>query len=431
MKIYFSTGTFGKSSGGLKGNLYHLTNYIHSELANLNFNSNFEEFWFTLLYPPMFRASSDFGNETKFAGYYSKLPYCRINRKFKSINLTLKAPELSEYFEKEIIKESGNLIEIEEKFKNLDETQIAIAVIDKYFDAVSLIKSKLKSGDIFDAEIFINFLTDLKSKINPIFLEHLNSKQSEREHKQIIEKSLEKRKQRRLTDKPKDKAIRDIRVFYNSLPNKSLYPFDFQFIEIFLNLLSKKQFKCPTYHHLYIAVGQTFEEALKTAYAYEDWFIYGIATIEYDKYQGSNEKQKEEMVFEIISEGLLDIAKIDKLDIKSLEEVITEIKVKGIGTELIFQTIENNSHELIISYFSGTYENECPIFINIKDKATGKSKRLQIGKAQNYQIYDWLHNVKLTMGMILIKSGDSDRADMNLKNKPRTMEFKIAELLQS
>ena len=40
MKIYFSTGTFGKSSGGLKGNLYHITNYIQSELATLNFNLN-------------------------------------------------------------------------------------------------------------------------------------------------------------------------------------------------------------------------------------------------------------------------------------------------------------------------------------------------------------------------------------------------------
>ncbi len=166
MKIYFSTGTFGKSSGGLKGNLYHITNYIQSELATLNFNSNFEEFWFTLLYPPMFRASNGFGNETKFAEYYSKLPYCRINRKFKSINLTLKAPELSEHFEKELINESSILFEIEDKFKNLDETQIAITVIDKYLDAVSLINSKLKSDDIFDTEIFLNFLTDLKSKIN-------------------------------------------------------------------------------------------------------------------------------------------------------------------------------------------------------------------------------------------------------------------------
>jgi hypothetical protein len=73
MKIYFSTGTFGKSSGGLKGNLYHLTNYIQSELENLNFNSNFEDFWFTLHYPAMFRDLNGFGDETKFSEYQS--PY--------------------------------------------------------------------------------------------------------------------------------------------------------------------------------------------------------------------------------------------------------------------------------------------------------------------------------------------------------------------
>lgn len=430
MKIYFSTGTFGKSSGGLKGHLYHLTNYIQSELANLNFNSNFEEFWITLLYPPMFRDSNGFGNETKFAEYYSKLPYCRINRKFKAINLTLKAPELSEHLEKELINESSIQFVIEDKFKNLDEAQIAIAVIDKYLEAVSLINSKLKGDDIFDSEIFLNLLTDLKNKMNPTFLEYLNSTQSEAEHKKIVQKSLEKREQRRLIEKTKDKKIRDLRVIYNELPNKSLYPYDFLFSEIFLNLLSKKQFKCPTYHHLYIAVGQTLEAALKTACAYEDWHIYGVTTIDFDKYQKSNEKQKEEMVFEIISDGLLDIATIDKLDIKALKEVISEIKIKGIRTELIYQTIENNTYELIISYFSGTYEDECPIFINIKDKVTGKTNRLEIGKAQNYQIYDWLQNVQLSKDTVLIKSGDSDRAEMNLKNKPRTMKFIIAELLQ-
>ncbi len=245
----------------------------------------------------------------------------------------------------------------------------------------------------------------------------------------MLESAIDLREQRKKVHKPKDKLIRDLRVYYTGLPQKALYPYDYQYSEIFKNLLKKKKFTCPTYHHLYIQVEKTIEDCLRRSIPMEDWYVYGIAVIDYEKYVKQAHKEKENIVVEIIVNGLKDIANIDGLDISIIDEVTNEVKQNGLDTELEYTTIEDKNHKLVISYLSKSMEEECPIYFSLTEKSSNNYRKVQIGRAEHSVIYYWLQKVILTKTQIKIKSSSSAAADVYLENKARNMTYEIKELL--
>lgn len=226
-----------------------------------------------------------------------------------------------------------------------------------------------------------------------------------------------------------NQRIKDFRVYYVDLPIKVLYPFDYQYVEIFKNLLKKNGLVCPTYHHLYIQVAKTIEEGLKHSLALDPRYTNGVSVIDYDRYLKQTDKEKEQTVFDVIVNGLMYIVDRDKLDLSIVDKTIEEIKKKGLDTELEYLTIENNKYKLTISYLSGSMEEECPIYFNLIEKDSHIFKRIQIGAARNDQIYFWLQKVTLTNTQIKVKSSASFEADIYLKGKARNMMFKINDLL--
>ena len=429
MKIYLSPSTVGRYGGGLKGNLSFLDRIIQERLDNSDFKSSFEELWVTLSYPPMYILPGIVGMEKNFNEFYSKLPTSRLNRRYKKIDVNLQAPEFSEHFDKEEQKKYKNKFKIKKEFQNITDVDLAKIFIDKFLQAGQIIKEKLKKDDIFQVDTFNQVLENLKTEITSDFLNSSSKEQKTQVVDEYIKRALDHRKKRANTDKPKDKAIRDLRVYYNGLPNKALYPYDYQFVEIFMNLLHKNGLICPTYHHLYIQVGEKEEDCLKNSIPLEDWYVNGISTIDYQGYNAKSEKEKEDVVFNAIVQGLEDIFTIDKLDKTILEKVIADIKKKGLDTELEWKTLENKKYHLRVSYFSRSMEDQCPIYFTLTDQLTSKSKRIEIGKADNSQIYYWLQKINLTNSKIKVKSSDSVKADVWLKDLPRTMEFDINEIM--
>lgn len=430
MKIFLSPNTAGRYGGALKGNLRHLDRFIQNELSNSEFKSSFDELWLTLSYLPMYVLPGVVGMEIAFQKHYESFPYSRLNRRYKKIDITLKAPEFSEHFDKEEQKKYKHTFEIESQFKNISEVKLAQILIDKYLEAGEILSSKLKKEDVFDIEIFKQVLVIIKQKINPDFLQDLNTIQKGEVQDDTLKRANLLRSERQKVDKPKNKLIRDLRVYYNGLPNKALYPYDYIYTEIFLNLLVKEGLMCPNYNHLYIQVAKTNEEALKNSFSLEDWYVNGIAIIDYDKFQILTDKEKENQVFQIILNGLKDIADIDHLDTTIIESVANRIKENGKDTELHFKTIENDNYKLIITYFSRSMEEECPIFFNLTDKTRNITKRHQIGKADNSQLFLWLQKITLNNKYIRIKSSDSIRGQVWLKDKPTELEFEIVELMK-
>ncbi len=430
MKIYLSPNTAGRYGGALNGNLRYLGRLIEHELNHSSFCASFDELWLTLSYPPMYVLPGVIGIEVTFKKYYDTFPYSRLNRRYKKIDITLKAPEFSEHFDKEEQKKYEHQFDIEPQFKNIPEALLGQILIDKFLEAGEIIKSKLKKEDVFAFQSYKNVLLAIKQKINLDFLQELNSTQKVAVKEDTLNKANTLRNERQKANKPKDKCIKDLRIFYSSLPNKALYPYDYMYSEIFLNLLAREGLMCPTYDHVYIRVSKTFDEALRNSFSAEDWYVYGLAVMDYDRYQTLSEKEKEAEVFQTILSGLRDIATIDKLDMTLIDKVANHIKEHGLNTELIFKIIENETYKLVITYFSRSMEEECPIFFNLTDKTKNITKRHHIGKAENSQLFLWLQKVTLNNKKIKIKSSDSIRGDVWLKDKPKTLEFDIAELMQ-
>lgn len=429
MKIYLSQATADRGGIGLIGNLQYLLRSIQNELNDSAFKSSFNELWLTIAYPPMYVLPGVVGSEVTFNQYYNSYPYSRMNRRFKKIDITLKAPEFSEYFDKEDQQAFNNKFEIEPQFKNITEAELGKILIDKFLEAGEIINSKLKKDDAFDLENYNKVLLSLRQQITPAFLQDLHLAQKDVVKDEILNRALQLRSERRNADKPKNKRILDLRVYYSGLPNKALYPYDYIYGHIFLNLLAKDGLMCPNYTHLYIQVATTFEEALKNSFS-SDWHIHGLAVINYDKYKTLSDKEKENEVFRIILTGLKDIADIDKLDTQLIDKVANKIIEKGVDTELHFKTIENTKYKLVVTYFSRSMEEECPIYFNLTDKVKNITKRHQVGKAINLQLFLWFQKIILNNKKIKIKSSNSVLAQVWLYEKPTALEFDIEDLMK-
>ncbi len=431
MKIYVSPKTVGKYGGALNGNLRFLPNVIQSALDNSGFKSTFDELWVTLAYPPMYVLPGVVSMVKQYFEFYDKFPYSRLDRRYKKIEITLKAPEFSEHFD---LKEQGNYsdkFEIENQYKNLTETDLAKTLIDKYLEVGEIIDSKTKKEDTFDLDHFKTTLISLRDKVSPDFLETINKEQTIKINDEVLDRAIKIREERKRANKVKDKKVRDLRIYNNGFPNKTLYPYDFQFTEIFRNLLRHSDLLCPAYHHLYIQASKTFEDGLRNSFSIEDWYVNGISVLDLEKYLKSNDSEKEQMIINLIYNGLLDIATIDNLDVSIIENVTDKVKIKGLDTELVFSQVESTNHVLTITYLSRSMEEKCPVFFNILDKKTKHSNRIEIGRADNSQIYFWLQKVTLTKDKIKVKSSTSIEANVYLQDKPRTMEFDIREILNT
>lgn len=429
MNIYFRSYTAGRVGSWLNGNLTHFDRYIRSELDKSGFTSTFNDLWLTLAYPPLYVLPGVVGIEKQFMEYYKTLPYSRLERRFKRINISIQAPEFSEHFDNNEKDNYKNRFDIADNLKGISETDLSKILIDKCLEVGDLISSKLKKEDTFDLEKYKTTLLTIKQNINPDFLKSVNDEQEVKHKTDILSLAKEIREKRKQINEPKDKLIRDLRVYWDGLPQRALYPYAGQYEKIFLNLLQKNNLMCPGYHHLYIQVAKTFDEGLKKSFSYEDWYVNGIAIIDFETYQKQSEIEKQETVFNLIVEGLKDIANIDKIDLSIIDKVISEIRVNGLNTELIYDIIESKTHILTISYLSRSDEEECPIFFRLTEKATNKSNKIQVGKAEWHQISFWLQKVTLTSKKIKIKSSNSAQADVWLLGKKRTMEFNIDDIL--
>lgn len=431
MKINITPKTVGRYGGVLQGNLRFLPRAVQSSLEDAGFVSTFEELHLSLAYPPMYVLPGVVTMVSQYFEHYNTLPHSRLDRKSLRIEIAVKAPEFSEHFDLKDQGKYSDRFEIDRKYQGIPETELAKALIDKCLEAGKIISSKVRKEGSFDFAKFKTVLSSLKESISVDFLSTVHKEQATRENDEILNKALRAREERRRSHPIKDKRVKDVRIYYNEFPDKALYPYDFQYVEIFRNLLRRSNLLCPGYHHLYIQVSKSFEEGLRRSLPQADWHVYGVSVLDYDTYLRSTESDKEQIVIDLISRGLLDIATVDNLDVSIITEITGRIKSTRLQTELLFNRVENNNHALMITYLSGSTEDQCPIFLRLFDKKTNQTGKIQIGKADNSQIYFWLQKISLTKKTIKIKSSGSIEADVYLRDKPRTMEFTIDEIMRT
>ncbi len=354
--------------------------------------------------------------------HYDKLPFSQLNRRNRKIEIVLQAPGFSEHFDGRERLNHINKFDIPDNIKGLSETQLAKILVDKYFEAIQIIKSKVKKDDVFDFDTFENVLNSVQQKITPDFLQ-MNSAQGEvkRQEAQIkfSETGREKRQKQNL---PNDTLIRDLRLYYvYQLPSNLFYLN--RFADIVLQLLIEKDFKCPKYHHLYISIADTRAEALKRARVLEDWFTFGIAVLREETLINAGHAEQQNLVLDAIAEGLLDIAELDKLDKTKISEAINEARNIGVLSEIDFKAKENNKIAFVISTKAILGHNENEIYFTIIDKVKNRSVKWKFGQENIFLIAGWFGTINVTNKKITIKP----RANMDLvlEGKQKIIEIDV------
>ena len=424
MEVYITSNTACRSGGALNGNLRYLSRFISQELNKNGFQSSFDEFSVRFAYPPMYVLPGVVSLVTGYREWYDSLPYSRLDRRYKKIEVSLQTPEFSEHFDKEEQSQYEHTFEIEEEFKNISEIDLAKVAIDKLIIAANIVDAKLKKDDDFDISQFEKILINIKDQITPQFLQKNHEKQAVEVENQRMSLALENRENRRVAENIYNKRIKDLRIYEEELPLKFFTPYNYQYSEIFLNLLSHEDLMCPNYDHIYLKIAPTEKEALLHSFGY-DFYQVGIAFLDDEKYEKSSEKIKEEMFLQATISALKDIAGIDRLDLEKIDRVINIVKEKGLDIELIYRCIENAKFHLKITYFPKTLEEGSPVFLNITNKATQQIKRIEIGRIDYYKLHLWLQKITMTQKKITIKSSDSIRGQVWLKGNQTFMEFDL------
>lgn len=426
MKIYLRPLTVGSSGGGLKGNLKNLDSIIQSELDSSGFESSFDELWLSIAYPPMYLPSGGASMIDIFRNNYEGFPYSRFSRRYKKIEIILKAPEFSEHFHKHDSLRYRQKFEIEERYKDLADTALANILIDKYKEAGDLIKGKLRKEDNFDHVFFEYILESIRKKISIGFLKELSvkkDKQINQEHLLLME---EKRLQRKKTRLPKTRLIQDIRLSFKYTLPQSLFYLN-RYTDIVLKKLIEKDFRCPVYHHLYISIANTRDDALWYAFAVEDWHTYGIAVLNENELLNAVPAKQQTMILNVIRDGLMDIAALDGLDTDKILDAISEARELGILGELLFKTKENKRIIFNISTkpIEGINENE--IYFTVIDKQTGRMAKWKFGQENIYLIGGWFGTINVTNRKITTKP----RANMDLvlKGKEKSIVIDVESAL--
>lgn len=234
----------------------------------------------------------------KYVSWYNKLPIYYRGKNMVRVTLPVEKKE----------KDLANLFEL----------------IYKAFD---IIISKKKN--IWDTDKIKPALNQLEKELQEADLWEVNHTYEMLFRQEAIAKRLQERTIREQTNDEKKRLIYDLRFYYHFEGIGKLYfsPYDNSFCDLILEKLRERKFRLPGYTHLYISVSDSFENSLYHAAGLESWFVYGIAVLEnYADYPAKTEVEKQRIVFDLIKQGLNDIAKIDKLDSQTLNEVLAEVE---------------------------------------------------------------------------------------------------------
>lgn len=294
MKIHFIKSAYGIYGGGLDEPFRYFGRIISDKFQAEKIEFSFDEIEIQLA------SFSSKVNDPVYIEWYNKLPIYYRGRKMVRIILPVphKEKELSDVFE----------------------------LTCRAFD---IFASKKKKTDVFDADKVRSTLSDLEKELQSIDLPELSRSYATVLRQETITRRIGERTAREQIDNEKTRLIYDIRFYYSfeNVEARYFLPYDNRFCNRILVKLRERKFRLPGYTHLYIMVSDSFENALYRAVKAETWYVYGIAVLEnYADYPTMHEDKKKRIVFDLIKQGLNDIAKIDKLDHGTLNEVLNEVE---------------------------------------------------------------------------------------------------------
>ncbi|MBL7818325.1 MAG: hypothetical protein JNL70_25155 [Saprospiraceae bacterium] len=187
MQLYIRGATAGRGQSFHGSSIAYFDTYIQEQLDSNGFQSNFEDVWITLAYPPTYILKNVERLVQTYKEWYEefRFPYSRLNRRFKNVHITLKAPEFSMCFGAVRDDMGFEIIDlvIEDEYQNFTKIDFANILIDKLLIVGELINAKLKEGDIFDFEQYKTILFGIKENITDDFIDSVMLEQASKNHR--------------------------------------------------------------------------------------------------------------------------------------------------------------------------------------------------------------------------------------------------------
>ncbi|HEU5168515.1 MAG TPA: hypothetical protein VFU29_23380 [Chitinophagaceae bacterium] len=236
---------------------------------------------------------------------------------------------------------------------------------------------------------------------------------------------LAKRKERKKQFVPSTTALREIRLYFTyDIPNTLFYLFNYT--KVITRILIQKNFCCPGYSHINISIGENEKEAIARAYELEDWYRFGIAVLPKDKFFNCPDKEKEDLILQTITEGLLDIATLDHLDKKILKEAIEQAKQWGVMHERIIREKQNKKFCFRISSMPIRNSAEENIFFTLIDRDGVKEYKWKFGQLHILDAIVWFF--KITVTNKVIRTKPAARTDIILKGRKKEFEISVEDI---
>ena len=293
MEIWLRKKRFNSSGESFSAPYEHLDRIIANKLIENNITFPFNEIDIELVY----NIESDRKND-KFNQWFKKLPH--YYRGKNMIRVSIAAQDEAEYLEN---------------------------IFNLIISSFEILLEKKKKTDDYNSVQVMDSLLELKQEMSQLDLWQLHTKYENILRQERIEKNLQNRKDREIAKIENKRLIKDIRLSDTfGLGGKSSFmPYSLQFCDKITIKLRKVKFRLPNYDHLYIKVSDSFENAIYDTVTVYAWYVYGVAIFEnYETFESLKEEGKKRVVFDLIKQGLYDIAKIDKLDILTLDKVLVE-----------------------------------------------------------------------------------------------------------
>lgn len=237
--------------------------------------------------------------------------------------------------------------------------------------------------------------------------------------------NLANRERRKKEFHEADTDIKDIRLYFTyDVPPE--YHYLYNFTDTIGRILHQKQFLCPGYSHIYIAIGENEEEAIARAIEVEEWYRFGIAVLRKEELVNTPQEKLEALMLKTIADGLHDLAMLDKLDAAKIDEAVQQAADWGLMHERVLKESENRKYLFRVLAKPIAKKKEEEIFFSLTDREDQQIYKWKFGNLSLWDALPWLFKINVTNKLIRTKPAAHTR--LVLVGKKMELEMSIEKI---
>jgi len=197
--------------------------------------------------------------------------------------------------------------------------------------------------------------------------------------------------------------------------------------EVLGNLLAHEGLRTPGYSEIYFNVAATPEAARQNRAAIEDWHENAYAVLDPAAYRRATPARRLTLLAAAYRDALLALAKVDGLDRKVIERVLSLVSAEGGGAELHGPSAESATHHAEVR-FRVTASGRATFTLAVTDRRTRQRADHPLGVHQTWWWPFRFAKLSLTRTAVRVDAAGSQRAAAYLKSSPRRIEVRLADL---